>query len=171
LPESSITQTVVRLPPISNPANILIAAFHSLLTNHHGRVSPTPESSNLMYGMYKGGIYHRLGYRGYDSAGVAALERGCLERRRAEDKLKELGGETCCGTARRRDRHRPHTGRATHGRPTETNTSGTFRRGSGSSTAALLKLQDATARTRRQGLLVRDRDRFRDRGVRRGRRT
>ena len=49
LPDPSITQTAVRLPPISNPAYILIAALHSLLTNRQRRVSPTPESSNLMY--------------------------------------------------------------------------------------------------------------------------
>src|SRR3712207_8558161 len=32
----------------------------------------------------------RLEYRGYDSAGVATLERGRLERRRAEGKLRNL---------------------------------------------------------------------------------
>ena len=32
----------------------------------------------------------RLEYRGYDSAGVATLERGLLQRRRAEGKLKNL---------------------------------------------------------------------------------
>jgi glutamine---fructose-6-phosphate transaminase (isomerizing) len=32
----------------------------------------------------------RLEYRGYDSAGVATLERGVLTRRRAEGKLKNL---------------------------------------------------------------------------------
>ena len=32
----------------------------------------------------------RLEYRGYDSAGVATLESGHLERRRAEGKLKNL---------------------------------------------------------------------------------
>src|ERR1700733_1574100 len=50
LPDPSITQIAVRLPPTSNPAYIFIAAPHSLLTNHLRRVSPTPESSNLMYG-------------------------------------------------------------------------------------------------------------------------
>jgi glucosamine--fructose-6-phosphate aminotransferase (isomerizing) len=34
----------------------------------------------------------RLEYRGYDSAGVATLERGKLTRRRAEGKLKNLEG-------------------------------------------------------------------------------
>ena len=32
----------------------------------------------------------RLEYRGYDSAGVATVENGTLERRRAEGKLRNL---------------------------------------------------------------------------------
>ena len=32
----------------------------------------------------------RLEYRGYDSAGVATVENGHLERRRAEGKLRNL---------------------------------------------------------------------------------
>ena len=50
----------------------------------------------------------RLEYRGYDSAGVATLVNGHIERRRAEGKLVNLEARLGARAAAGHDRHRPH---------------------------------------------------------------
>jgi glucosamine--fructose-6-phosphate aminotransferase (isomerizing) len=79
-----------------------------------GILSEKPVANDLLAAL------KRLEYRGYDSAGIATLEKGAIVRRRAEGKLKNLevmlqkqplAGHAGIG----------HTRWATHGKPTHDN--------------------------------------------------
>ena len=50
----------------------------------------------------------RLEYRGYDSAGIATLENGTLDRRRAGGKLVNLEAKLSAEPLAGNVRHRPH---------------------------------------------------------------
>src|SRR5579883_120123 len=79
-----------------------------------GIISRHPVAGELVAGL------RRLEYRGYDSAGIATLVDGRIERRRAEGKLDRLAQRLAAEPVTGRIGI-GHTRWATHGVPNETN--------------------------------------------------
>ncbi len=104
-----------QLPAPGAPAHAAVTAYErALMCGIVGIIGRGEVAPLLLEGL------KRLEYRGYDSAGIATLVDGQIERRRAEGKLeklaKRLEKEPVHGTI-----GIGHTRWATHGAPNETN--------------------------------------------------